>query len=71
MKVNKVLYKAAVLIDLTEDSVTPEKLVKGITAHSKSGEVITGTLEIIQSGNALMIPGSIGRVEEESLKIEL
>lgn len=32
-----------VLIDLTQDTVEPSKLAKGITAHDKSGEIITGT----------------------------
>lgn len=38
-----VLNTGEVLIDLTGDSVTPEKLAKGTTAHDKSGEIITGT----------------------------
>lgn len=38
-----VLNTGEVLIDLTGDSVTPEKLAKGETAHDKSGEIITGT----------------------------
>lgn len=43
MAVNKVVYGDDVKIDLTGDSVTPETLAKGITAHDKSGEIITGT----------------------------
>lgn len=38
-----VLNTGEVLIDLTNDSVTPEKLAKGETAHDKSGNQITGT----------------------------
>lgn len=38
-----VLNTGEVLIDLTKDSVTPEKLAKGTTAHDKSGNQITGT----------------------------
>lgn len=45
MGVNKVEYFGKVLIDLTEDTVTPETLAKGITAHNAKGEVITGTME--------------------------
>ena len=42
--VNKVVLQSGeTLIDLTGDSVTPEKLAKGVTAHDKSGAVITGT----------------------------
>lgn len=44
-KVNKVVYEGETLIDLTEDSVTPETLAKGETAHDASGEQITGVLE--------------------------
>ena len=51
MAVNKVVYNSAsgtqTLIDLTGDTVTPEKLAKGITAHNAKGEVITGTVPIL------------------------
>ena len=43
--VNKVVYGDEIKIDLTGDSVTPETLKKGVTAHDKSGEIITGTNE--------------------------
>lgn len=42
MAVNKVNYSGETLIDLTEDTVTPDVLLSGETAHSASGEVITG-----------------------------
>lgn len=42
-KVNKVIYGGNVLIDLTADTVTADKLAQGLTAHDKSGEQITGT----------------------------
>ncbi|MDY4000005.1 MAG: hypothetical protein SOY73_13115 [Blautia sp.] len=41
--VNKVIYGSQVLIDLTADTVEAGKLLKGYTAHDKSGAVITGT----------------------------
>lgn len=44
MATNKVEYFGKVLIDLTEDSVTPETLAEGVTAHDKSGAVIVGTM---------------------------
>jgi hypothetical protein len=45
--VNKVdLSSGEVLIDLTKDSVTPDKLASGVTAHDKSGNKITGTMPI-------------------------
>lgn len=42
-KISKVIYGGEVLIDLTGDSVTPEKLLEGTTAHGKDGELVTGT----------------------------
>lgn len=43
MAINKVVYGGNTLIDLTGDTVTAEQLAKGVTAHDKSGAVITGT----------------------------
>lgn len=43
MAVNKVIYGGNTLIDLTADTVTAEDLAEGVTAHDKSGTVITGT----------------------------
>lgn len=40
---NKVIYGGDVLIDLTSDTVSADKLAYGITAHDKSGAPITGT----------------------------
>ena len=44
-KVNKVVYGGTVLIDLTGDTVTADKVLTGYTAHDKSGATITGTCE--------------------------
>lgn len=43
MAISKVVYGGRTLIDLTNDSVTADKLLKGATAHGKDGEAITGT----------------------------
>lgn len=43
MAINKVIYGGNTLIDLTSDTVTPDKLHDGITAHDRSGAIITGT----------------------------
>lgn len=45
MPVNKVVFGDRTLIDLTSDTVTADKLAKGVTAHDKSGVQITGTME--------------------------
>lgn len=43
MSINKVVYGGKTLIDLTGDTVTADKLLSGITAHGKDGELVTGT----------------------------
>lgn len=43
MSVNKVIYGNTVLIDLTADTVTPDKILTDFTAHDASGASITGT----------------------------
>lgn len=45
-EINKIIYGGRTLIDLTEDTVSPETLGKGVTAHDKSGMPIVGTMEI-------------------------
>lgn len=52
-KYNKVIYGSTVLIDLTADTVTPDKILAGFTAHDQSGASITGTCEYdVDSGDA-------------------
>lgn len=43
MAVSKVIYGGTTLIDLTTDTVTADKLLTGITAHGKDGELVEGT----------------------------
>ena len=64
MAANKISYCGKVLLDLTSDTITPEKLANGVTAHAKDGSKITGTLEIVQKGNWLIMPEGIGRYEK-------
>ena len=52
MAVNKVVYGTTVLVDLTGDTVTADKLLKGATAHDASGEQITGTMEAGSGGSS-------------------
>lgn len=42
MAVNKVNLNGETLLDLTGDTVTPENLDYGVTAHAANGQVITG-----------------------------
>lgn len=41
---SKVTYYGQTLIDLTGDTVKPETLLKGTTAHNANGDPIVGTL---------------------------
>lgn len=43
MAVNKVDFGGETLIDLSGDTVTPETLLNGTTAHAANGDIITGT----------------------------
>lgn len=45
MAVNKVTLNGNVLIDVSGDSVTTDKMIKGVTAHDASGAQITGSLD--------------------------
>ena len=42
---SKVVYGGKTLIDLTADTVTPDQILSGGTAHDKSGAPITGTCD--------------------------
>nr|DAJ63986.1 MAG TPA: tail protein [Caudoviricetes sp.] len=58
MAVNKVQINGVTQLDLTQDSVSPETLLSGKTAHNKAGNRITGTLtqpEITVSGSTMTI----------------
>lgn len=52
MAANKIVFNGRTLIDLTADTVTANKLSKGVTAHDKSGNKITGT----NTGGGMSIP---------------
>ena len=41
---NKVVFGDKTLLDLTNDTVSSDTLSRGITAHDKSGQIITGNL---------------------------
>lgn len=45
MAINKVVYGGTTLIDLTADTVTKEKVLKGYTTHGADGEILTGTCD--------------------------
>lgn len=45
MSVNHVIIDGETKLDLRQDTVTPETLLKGKTAHNAAGELITGVYE--------------------------
>lgn len=54
MGLNKIVYGNTTLIDLTSDTVTPQVLAQGYTAHDRTGQAIVGTAT----------PGSVVITEE-------
>lgn len=57
MAYNKIVLKGQTLIDLTSDTVSADKLAKGVTAHDKTGAPIVGTMS---SGGGGADPGRFG-----------
>lgn len=62
MAINKVVYGTNVLVDLTEDTVSADKMLSGVTAHDKAGTVITGSIatktssDLTASGSTVTVP---------------
>lgn len=52
MAVNKVKINGEVKLDLTQDTVTPESLLFGVTAHNAAGEGITGSMGSVKTYTA-------------------
>ena len=46
MPVSKVVLNDVVKLDLTADTVSPETLAEGVTAHDAAGNQITGTMKM-------------------------
>lgn len=68
--INKVIYGTSTLIDLTSDTVDPDRMYKGDTAHAADGSEIVGTAEITVDGTTLVMPEGlcdlIGTVDPET-----
>lgn len=45
MGYNIIKYAGRVLMDLSKDTVTSDKLLEGCTAHGANGDKITGTMK--------------------------
>ena len=60
MAINKIIFGNQTLIDLTMDTVAADKLLTGITAHDKTGEVITGSCSFdVDSSDATASVGEV------------
>ena len=44
MAVNHVIINGETVVDLRNDTVSADRLIKGVTAHDKTGAAITGTV---------------------------
>lgn len=58
--INKVEIDGVVRLDLTRDTVTPETLLSGYTAHDRSGQGIRGTLNpkaVMLKDNVALLDG--------------
>lgn len=42
--VNHVVVEGKTIVDLREDSVTPDKMIDGATAHNAAGERVIGMI---------------------------
>lgn len=57
MAVSKVVYGGQTLIDITSDTVSPNKLLQGATAHNAAGNSIEGVVPPYTYGTTDMTPG--------------
>ena len=72
MAVNKVVYGTTVLVDLTEDTVTPQTLLLGNRAHGRDGKVVNGALTGSETGILVKIPGlSATYVSATSIRVDI
>lgn len=62
MAVNKVEFGKEALIDLTRDTVTQQSLLKGYSAHNKSGELIEGVA---------VVPTKVSELENDENYIKI
>ena len=58
MAISKVVYGGNTLVDLTGDTVKPEVLSKGYTAHGADGEPIVGTMDAGAGGGGAVSGGT-------------
>lgn len=59
MAVNKVCINGETVLDLSGDSVTPETLLAGVTAHNAAGAQIVGTANPGGGGGVTLSPSAL------------
>lgn len=59
---SKIVYYGETLIDLTGDTVEAAKLLKGVTAHDKKGEKVTGTLADVAQATPAITVDAAGKI---------
>ena len=59
---SKIVYYGETLIDLTGDTVEAAKLLKGVTAHDKKGEKITGALADVTQATPAITVDAAGKI---------
>lgn len=73
MGVNKIQYYGRVLLDLSGDTVAPDKLLAGYTAHDCTGAKIEGQMTqtviagYVSSGNILSMSGVTQKIDGTTL----
>lgn len=67
MGVSKVDFAGNTLVDLTGDSVTPETLLEGATAHNAAGDQIAGAVSVAPASNTTpKAPGTASAGSEDA-----
>lgn len=59
---SKIVYYGETLIDLTDATVEAAKLLKGVTAHDKKGEKVTGTLADVTQATPAITVDAAGKI---------
>lgn len=59
---SKIVYYGETLIDLTGDTVEAAKLLKGVTAHNKKGDKITGALSDVTQATPAITVDAAGKI---------
>lgn len=62
MSTSKVVYNGETLIDISEDTVTPDTLAEGATAHNSNGEQIIGAMK---AGSGLNVQADLAQTDPE------